>query len=320
MPLPETYRAFVLDQQRTLARLVRIQGVAPIRRLYESMLEGVTRQLGRRAADGFGAIQLRGMLAQIRLGLAALQRPVTGALNEAAFTAAISQARGTLEGLARLERAMSGAVVPLPLLETARLNGLVRGQTSSLLAAHGRSVARYGASLVRRMERTLGASLAAGESQTQAIDRIAEVGDAEWWQGERIVRTELAHSASSTTREVIEEQSEELGGDLWMRWTEHVDDDGTPRDDRVEVDSLAMHGQVAPPGGMFVMPPSAPDGREVPKGLAGKEWACPPNRPNDRACLTPWRPHWTEVPGWVWRGRRVPATERLVAQMLRSAA
>ena len=319
MALPETYRAFVLDQQRALARLVRDNGVKPVRQLYERMMGDVARKLAVSASGSFSNVQLRGMLAQIRLGLAALQRPAAGALTDAAFQAALASARGALEGVARLERHFTGVLVPVPLLEAARLNGLVRGQASSLIGAHDRSIARYSTRLVNVMERQLGAALAAGETQIQAIDRINKVADLEWWQGERIVRTELAYSAAASAREAFEAQSGELGGDLWMRWTEHVNDDGAALDDRVGVDSLAMHGQVAPPGGLFTQPPRAPSGADVPQGLVGKTWSHPPSRPNDRAVLAPWRAHWG-VPGWVWRGRRVPATESLVAETIRSRA
>lgn len=315
MALPDTYRAFVLDQQRQLERLVRANGIGPIRKLYEDMLAEVTRKLGASAAGSFDHVKLRGMLGQIKLGLASIQGPAAGALNEAAYKTALAAARSTLEAVARLERQLTGALVPLPLLETARLRGLVQGQTSSLLSAHETSIARYGARLVGRMEQQLGASMAAGETTSQAIDRITATGEMEWWQGERIVRTELAYSTSATAREAMEAQSEELDGDLWMRWTEHVSDDGDPLDDRVGVDSLALHGQVAPPGGMFTQPPSAPGGGEVPPGLVGRSWSHPPSRPNDRAVLMPWRAHWG-IPGWIWRdGRRAPATEQLVDEM-----
>jgi hypothetical protein len=315
MALPETYRAFVLDQQRQLERLVRSNGLAPIRKLYEGMFAEVARKLGASQVGSFGHLQIRGMMAQIQLGLASVQRQAAGALNDAAFQTALASARSALEGVARLERHYTGAMVPLPLLEAARLNGLVQGQTSSLLTAHDRSIARYGIRLVGRMESQLGAALVAGETSTQAIDRIRATADLEWWQGERIVRTELAYSASASARAAIEEQSEDLDGDLWMRWTEHVSDEGSPYDDRVGVDSLAMHGQVAPPGGYFTQPASAPGGDPVPEGLVLRTWAHPPNRPNDRGVLAPWRAHWG-VPGWIWRGgRRVPATESLVAAM-----
>jgi hypothetical protein len=131
------------------------------------------------------------------------------------------------------------------------------------------------------------------------------------WQAERIVRTECAWAFNATHADGIADAARELP-DMMMRWTEQCDDaSGAPLDDRVGVDSIALHGQLAKPGGVFTMPPTSlvPDksGKtDVPLGLVGMMWAHPPNRPNDRAVLAPWRPHWG-VPGWTWDGSgRVP--------------
>ena len=104
------------------------------------------------------------------------------------------------------------------------------------------------------------------------------------------------------TADGIKAAAEELP-DLMMRWTEHVDDEtGLPLDARVAVDSLALHGQCAVPGGLFYLPSTSPvpdaDGNTiVPESLAGQTWECPPDRPNGREVLIPWRKDWG-IPGW----------------------
>ncbi len=307
--LPPAYRAIILDQQEQLQRLVRSAGVAPVRALYDRMLEDVTRRIGATPAGTFTHQQLTGLLAQIKLGLARLQAPLRYAVEESATTVGVHAARTLLQDAAKLERHFSGAVISLPLLESARLRGLVDGQVSSLMRVHATSMARFGAQLVGRMEEELGASLSLGETHTQAIDRIMNTGDLQWYRAERIVRTEMAFSAGRSARAAADEQAEELDGDMWSRWTEHVSDEGMPLDDRVGVDSEAMHGQVAPPGEPFTQPPTNRQGDLVGDSLVGQEWLSPPNRPNDRAVLVPWRASWG-VPGWRWEdGRRVPVTE-----------
>lgn len=317
--LPDSYRAIVREQQRQLAKLIEREGIGPVFRMYQNMLDEVKRKLARVASGSFSSAQLRGMLAQIKIGLTAILREMSGQLGDAAFKIGMATARAQLEDVARLEAQFSGALVQLPVLETARLRGLVQGQTSSLLSFHQTSLARYGSHLVGRMETALGAALATGESSHEAIDRIMKVGDLEWWRAERIVRTELSYAAQASNRTAIQEQSKELGGDLWMRWNEHVSDSGAPLDDRVGDDSIAMHGQVAPPGGRFTQPPSTPSGEPVSKSLAGESWEHPPNRPNDRSVLTPWRAHWG-IPGWIWQGRRVPVTEAMARELGRRRA
>jgi hypothetical protein len=312
--LPDTYRAVVLEQQRNLQRLINENGVGPVRRLYQDMLESVTKKLGATSSNSFTATQLRGMLAQLKLGLAGVLRGMSTKVGDAAFRVGLASARSMLEDVARLEKHFTGVLVPLPVLEAARLSGLVKNSTSSLMRIHETSMAAYGTHLVGTFEKQLAASLAAGESSTEAIDRIQRAGDLEWYRAERIVRTELSFASSASARAAMDEQADELDGDLWTRWSEHVSDTGTPLDDRVGVDSEAMHGQVAPPGGQFTQPPRAPSGEEVGDSLALKTWSHPPNRPNDRAVLTPWRSHW-DVPGWVWKGRRTPVTAAMVAHV-----
>src|SRR5262249_19093797 len=143
--------------------------------------------------------------------------------------------------------------------------------------------------------------MAQGDSTEDAIDQLPDAADREWWQGERIVRTETAWAYNAATHDSIGSLVSELP-DMRLRWTELVDDStGMPLDDRVAPDSLAMHGQVALPGMRFTMPADP----RVDDSMWGKSWLFPPNRPNDRSRVLPWRPHWG-IPGWqLVGGRRV---------------
>ena len=174
-------------------------------------------------------------------------------------------------------------------------------------------MSRWGALSVRNMENELTQSLMLGEQFSATIDRMDTVTGEAWWQAERIARSECAYAFNVTQRDGIAAVSHELPG-IMLRWTEYVDDaSGEPLDTRVDVDSEMLHGQVAGVGEEFVMPDTMPDGTPVPKEkehkvahLRGKSWAQPPNRPNCRATVIPWRKEWG-IPGWRYiRGRRVP--------------
>lgn len=312
--LPPAYHAIIVDQQQQLAKLVKTAGVRPVKKLYEGMLSDLNTKLRTMERGTFGHQQLQGMMAQVKLGIARVSRGIGEVVQDAASEVGIHAARKILTDAARLEHHFTGAVIPMPLLEIGRLRGLVDGQTPSLMRVHETTMATYGKRLTGRIEAELASSLSMGENSSGAIDRVMQVGDLEWYRAERIVRTELSYSANVSARAAIEEQAEDLDGDMWMRWSEHVSDDGMPLDDRVGVDSEAMHGQVAPPGGMFTQPPRSPDGEGVSESLVGHQWACPPNRPNDRGTLVPWRIHWG-VPGWVWRGRRTRVTQVMVKRL-----
>jgi hypothetical protein len=305
---PPYYLALVRDQQAQLTKLVNAAGVGPVKRLYQQMLRDLEKKLKASASGTFDFVQLHGMMAQVRLGLAQAQREIGSAVSEGAARVGIQAARNSLDNAARMEKHFKGAVVSLPVMEIGRLRGLVEGQTPSVMRVHDRTMRRYGMRLTGRIETELAASLTAAESQTQAVDRVMRVAGNEWWQAERIVRTEMSFASNAVARAANDEMADELDGDMWSQWSEHVTDDGVPLDDRVGVDSEALHGQVAPPGGMFVQPPSSRRGALVSGSLVGQSWACPPNRPNDRSVLTPWRASWG-IPGWVWDGRRIPVTE-----------
>jgi hypothetical protein len=121
--------------------------------------------------------------------------------------------------------------------------------------------------------------------------------------------TEMAYAYNATHRDGILECAEEVP-EMMQQWLEFCDESGEPLDDRVGVDSIAMHGQVAPAGGMFYMPrtapfPNAKGETEVYHKLVGMSWEFPPNRPNDRSVLSPWMKDWG-VPGWRYsKGRRI---------------
>jgi len=135
---------------------------------------------------------------------------------------------------------------------------------------------------------------------SEAITAVGDEFDAQRWRVERTARTETSYAFNQAQANGVGLLQKEFPG-LMQRWTEMVDDaTGMPLDAAVAWDSIAMHGQVTPPGGVFTMP-SDP---RVSAKMIGQQWNHPPNRPNDRAVLTPWHKGWG-IPAWVWQGRRI---------------
>lgn len=306
--MPKAPKGFQLVSQAHLRELQRIaEGGAPLRklkRLYTDAQQELERRLASQAGRSrttFTIQQQRSFLAQIKQAQVELARQMAG---QSAQLSAQTQRR-TLQNLIRkikaMERKFANAEVMIPIEEASRFEGILNANRTSLLKMHATSMARYGTNLIRTMEKSLAQSLVRGDSVGDTIDAVMEAADLEWWQAERIVRTEQAWAYNATHAEAVKAQADETP-DMMMRWTEYVSDaTGRARDSRVGEDSLAMHGQLAAPGGKFTMPPNA----NVHSSLKGKSWDHPPNRPNDRASLQPWRPHWG-IPGWVLKnGRKV---------------
>lgn len=295
----------VLDQHRLrLTRLTERSGVARIKKLYAEATSDMTRKLAATAkrigGKSFTMHAQRAIMAQLTQGQILISSKMAGELNVQAREAQEESLRALSSNIKTLEKHYTDSVPPLAIDEAAIFAGVVDKRKESLLKQHKTSMANYGARVIGQVENQLALSTLEGESPFEAVGRVQDVIEGEWWQAERIVRTETAYAVNATHSDGIEELVEELP-DIMCMWCEHCDEDGNPLDDRVAVDSQALHRQVVMPGGWFTEPDEAPDGQEVPDDLAGDAWQFPPNRPNDRAVITAWRQHWGGV-AWRYSG------------------
>lgn len=313
MAAPAAYMEAVQAHRRTLEKVLTQKSLASMKALYTAAQKAVVAKLGGLKNGGKGstmtALQQRIALVQLREGQALIAQRMAKQMGPLTKTAQTTALKGVSSDIIRLNRHFTGAEISLPLEEAATFHGVIARRTPSLLKMHSSSMARYGAAIVDKVEKKLAIGLMTGISPQAAYEDIEETIDGEWWQGERIVRTEIAYAFNVTHRDGIAEAAQELP-QLWQRWEEHCDAEGQPLDDRVGVDSIALHGQVTPPGGKFTMPPDAPfpdakGNTQVGRSLVGRSWDFPPNRPNDRSVLSPWMKTWG-VPGWQYiAGRRV---------------
>jgi hypothetical protein len=139
----------------------------------------------------------------------------------------------------------------------------------------------------------------------ETLEDVERTLDARWATAERIVRTETAYAFNAAADAQIAEYARRAGAPVRKRWVERVDDaTGRPLDARVARDSLVLHGQVVAPDASFQMPR---DPRVSPK-LWGLLYRYPPNRPNDRAVVLPWRAEWGGIAWELRRGRRSEMT------------
>lgn len=299
------YLAILREQQRRLEALANSQGAVPLRRNYDALIDDITKVSGSGKVDAAGQ---REILARTRQAMTKFIRIGSGVLDSAAAHIVTATAGQAFNVVAALEKDRTGR--SLVVSDRGRDAIASAGpKPSTLIGAHERSLARYGAHVVIKVQEQIGTGIAIGETHTEILDRVMRTADMEWYQADRIVRTELSYAGNSAAREAIGKEHEILG-DVFSQWTENADEDGRPLDAIVCVDSLALHGQIASFGQSFIMPPTSvyPDARgrtEVPEKMIGKTWDHPPNRPNDRSVIGPWRPHWA-TPGWRWEnGRRI---------------
>lgn len=287
-----------------LSNLIDRGSIPRLRRIYRDAQVDLERKLARAVGVGAAPFTIqkhRALLAQAKQGLAELGKRLGSTLGEETARTQEVSAQRLIAEIKRLERRATGAAVQLPIEQAARLAGVLDPRKSSLLKMNKTSMARYGASIVGKIEGALAQSLVQGETGFAAIDRVTEAYDMEWWRAERIVRTEVAQSYNTAQADALRDTAQVMP-DLMMRWTELVADVSLIKlDARVGDDSVAMHGQLAKPGGEFRMPSVAPPGLKISPSLLGRSWANPPNRPNDRSLVQPWRPGW-RIWGWEFVG------------------
>lgn len=266
--------------------------------------------LPRITEDDAGFDEARGMLA--RLGsrdLRARRVPigprdtvlaralVAAVLSRAAFNVVGELGRVVEQARAAIERHVRGLVARMQRSERTPLDRWNATRSDPRGAPY---IEQWARDARVRLDAVVALYAARGESPAALLRALDTAFAAEWWRIERVLRTESAHAANAAAVDAVRVLSAEHG-DARKRWVEMVDDHtGVPLDDRVANDSLVMHGQVQRWDEPFVMPRA----RIVHERMWGQRWAFPPNRPNDRAIVLPWRPGWG-VPGWEFKdGKR----------------
>lgn len=321
----ERVEAAFQSSGRTLERLTRERGIAPMRKLIESAAAEMERKVSRLAPgdETFTAVQQRAILAQYRTMLLDLQPRMTRVLGEVSREAQIESIRSTVRTLALAEREFEGVTTPLPLEQSARMAGIIDKDRASLLRQHDVSVRTYGIDSITAAERHLALSFATQRSYSETVAGLFDMVDGSRYRAERIVRTETSFAWNATHSSALDEASEIIPG-LFRRWIEYVDDaTGAPLDGRVANDSLALHGQVCfTPTGATMEARSTflvggTGGFEMPRDnrvnakLWGKRYAHPPNRPNDRSRVVGWKVDWPVPAYMVVNGERMDVKKAL---------
>lgn len=147
------------------------------------------------------------------------------------------------------------------------------------------------------MLRRANEAVARGITNQQLAVELDRAFESECFRIVRAVRTFLSRTYNAALADATALLAR-ADRDVYLRWTEHVNDaTGLPTDALTARDSIVMHGQVRRPHALFTMPR---DEGVTPK-LWDKKYDYPPNRPNDRAIVLPWRRSWN-TPSYEFKG------------------
>jgi hypothetical protein len=284
----------IILAHKFMARFLDRSALAPARRVHELAVGQLVSGL-RKLLKGNTRSAVRGVLAQqvrdfITKSTAEVGIRVNGILQDVSREASSEAAMLTEEMIQRV----NGTNVPV--FDPKRAVQLELVRQTVFLEFHASMNRVLATSLEDSITKRLNVIPAA---DLKGSDVVAEAGvglDDAWWKVESAVRTTASTAYNAAMTHIVRDLTREPElQDLRLRWTELVDDaTGKPMDDRVGADSIALHGQVARPGRLFVMPPNA----KVDAYFIGKAWPHPPNRRWDRSMLNVYSPSWRGVPAY----------------------
>lgn len=278
--------AKVLDlQRRQMMSLVEMRGARKLRRLLEesrSEVEAKLRRLMRtNMGSSFSAQHMRMVLLQLISGLKELEPKMSGQMQKGGQMAGTVSQRHLIQATKAFEKRYTGLTPVLQVEQAGVLRGVMSRVEPSLLDRYRRSTRLYTAPVVDKVKTSLAKSILQNESVGEAVERVASAGgilSEQNWRAERIVRTEMAYTYGVVKQGTMDEMRRTDLPDLQKKLIATFDS-------RTGEDSKELHGQTVPVDQPFIW--TKPDGSVL-------RYMQPPNRPNDREIVIPWRPGWKE--------------------------
>lgn len=273
------------DREQTLA-LANGVGVQNARKLLQRAADELEKRLEKTHPTAeFTHARLTATLQQVRLSMKTLAPALGTTVQALGKTIAESSSRATVAYLSAAEKKFSGLAQPLALDTASLYHRAKSGSESSLLnrlqgdKKKGPGIlARYGDAVVQSFEDVLSQRLVQRKSWNEVREELVEQspflqGKPRYW-AERIVRTESMFVQNRASFLAMEEADAQLGDAVKIL--------SATFDDRTGSDSYAVHGQIRRVNEPF-------------ESWHGS-YMHPPDRPNDREVVIPWRISWPLTP------------------------
>lgn len=223
--------------------------------------------------DSFTAQQLRGTLVQVDTALAAMARGLKESMGESAELVAESGVEDLVEEIRAFEEHFRGAVVPINVDAAA----IATDQKNFLFNQYEASLEAYSADLRAQLANSLTQAVIQQAPLSNVIRGMGQFFMGEEWKLHRIARTELHHAYGMGKLEGMRRLLDGQVPDL-MKTLVHPMDDRTARDSKY----VARLDLIVPVDQPFKYK------------WRGEEriYMTPPDRPNDRSIMVPYRPVW----------------------------
>ena len=288
--MPASVAAKLVNIHRAqLQGLTELGSIRRLRALYEQTRAELEDKLAVMTRDGkgqtFTAHHSRIILNQVTDALVQFQKEFGKQLPTNAAQAATLAQKHVAGAIKQLEKRFSGVEPVLQIEQAAVFQKVYRKFEPSLLDRYHRLTSNYPLPTIQRIRKHLALSMLSNESVDQATNRVAGMGGLfaqERWRAERIVRTENSYSYGVTTQRLLGETSREIPA-LMKRLV-------TTFDGRTGKDSIKLNGQTVGWDQPFIWM------KQTKSGVERVEYMQPPNRPNDRECVVPWRAGYGGMP------------------------
>lgn len=239
--------------------------------------------------QSFSAHHLRIALVQVNDALKGFSVGMNKHLQSTGRVAGALGQRHLVTAVKKLETTFTGHAPVMQAEQAGVFRKVFKSVEPSLLNRFKQSEALYTKPVVKKIRDRLALSMVSGDTVDQAVDRVAGVDGVfagERWRAERIVRTELSYSYHVTQHRAMEEMARTEVPDLKKTMVSTFDD-------RTGKDSKEQHMQIRAVNEPFIFHLLDKHGARTGKTI---EYMAPPNRPNDRAAMMPWRDGWAKFP------------------------
>lgn len=256
-------------------RIVKLEESQALRLIakYREVRRDLQDRLNAARVDSFTAQQLRGTLLQVELAIEAMNQGLRSEMVSAGNLTADAGVTDLVEELQSFEEHFTGAVVPINVNAA-----LIANEANDfLINKYQASLDAYSEALRAQITGSLTSAIIGEMPYAETVQNIGKFFLGEEWKIHRIARTELHHTYAMgklmTMKQLVGDQVPDL-----MKTLYHPMDSRTAADSKY-VDRLNL-----------IVPVSQPF-RYKWKGEL-REYMTPPDRPNDRSILIPYRPTW----------------------------
>lgn len=252
---------------------------------YADVRNDLVKRLRRLPPGNFTAQHLRGVLAQVEGAMKAINLQLKEDMIGGAYDSALSGIEDLLGELNTFDSEFLGAVTPINL--NAAL--LAKDTTNLLVTKYQTNLDEYGRGIMQQLTAGLFSATIGDASHEEVTQRIGKFFVAEEWKLRRIVRTELHNIYNMGKINGMQELADDTVPDL-MKALMHPMDQRTGKDS-IYAATLNLVAEIDEPfsyqwGGRW------------------RVFMAPPDRPNDRSILVPYRREWGKARG----GAFVPGT------------